>query len=1123
MKLHFTILLLLSWAFGFAQNAQPKFEHFSPIDGLSQATILNIWQDHLGFMWFATEDGLNKFDGVSFKIYKHLSSDSTTLSGNYVKRIVEDKDGDFWVGTWNGLNLLDRNTDSFIHYFHDKSDPNSLSHNNVNELELDAEGNLWIGTENGILSFFNKPRNHFDHFPNPLHSSRVNDIFLDSRNRFWIAYEDKQVYIFDLETKQYTTPIDQVPSEVLSLFEDSFGRIWMGTSEDGIYIFDPKGSLINHLEHYPGVPGVLKNNTTWDIKKIQDGSILLATDAGINRIWMEDGSLENMRSRTYQSEAYNPFSPSSNYIIYIYPAPNNIVWVGTADAGLSKWDQNVQQFEHYNSQKDKENSLSQNAVWCIYEDHREEIWVGTSNGLNRINRKADSIKKYYYNPENPQSISNNRTWCIIQESESVLWLGTSGGLNKMTFDQNDEPLFEAFQEEARDSFGISSNSVRALLLDGNDYIWVGTNKGLNRFNKKTKLFEHFWADDQNPYAITSNYIRCLFRDKQGQIWVGTRNGLCRYRRATNDFEQINYNPEDSSGLSHYNIRCLLEDSSGNIWIGTSLGLNKLTAEKRAAGEWELIRYLESDGLPNSVIYGILEDDQGKLWMSTNNGLARFDPERELFKNFDFRDGLQSNEFNHGSYFKNERGELMFGGINGFNVFLPETLQENTTPPPVVITDFQINHQPVSIGNEGPIERHINMLPDIKLKSTDKIFSFRFAALNYSQSENNRYAYKLDNFDENWHAVGNQNFAFYTNIPPGKYIFRVRAANNDGYWNQEGASLKVNIRPAFWQTLWFKLSLGLLLVLVIIAIYSLRVRSLIRNKQLLEKKVRSRTAKVRQQNEELENTLKELKSAQAQLVQSEKMASLGQLTAGIAHEINNPINFVASNVQALKLDFEDIDKLMEKVTMLNGCNHSQTCLDDLIKLSEQMDANYLRKEITELVGGIERGAKRTQDIVNSLRTFSRDTNESFSQADIHQGLDSTLTILSSKLKNGIKLHRNYGEIPKVHCQISKLNQVFLNVINNSIQAIDGSGDIFITTSSNNGSVEISIKDTGRGMDETTRKRIFEPFFTTKDVGEGTGLGLSISYGIIEQHQGAIKVESNPGAGSKFTITLPVEQN
>lgn len=1123
MRIYLSILLFLFFGYSFAQNAQPKFEHFSPIDGLSQATILNIYQDHFGFMWFATEDGLNKFDGISFKIYKHQADDPTTLSGNYAKSLIEDQDGDFWVGTWSGLNLLDRDKDAFVHFLHDDNDPNSLSHNNVNELVLDAEGKLWVGTENGMLSLFDKSKGHFEHYPNPNHSSRINDIMLDSSNRFWIAYEDKRVYLFDLASKTYIEPLEQVASEVLVFYEDRYHRIWMGTSEDGLLIYDPKGSLIKQFEHYPGVEGILKNNTIWDIKKIYDGSLLLATDAGINQIWMKGAALDGLRSRIYQSEAYNPFSLGSNYIIYIYPARHNIVWVGTADAGLSKWDQNVQQFEHYNSQKGNENSLSQNAVWCVLEDHHKEIWVGTSNGLNRINRENTSIKKYFHAPPNPRSISNNRTWCIVQESNDVLWLGTSGGLNKMTFDKRGEPLFEAFQEDDRDSFGITSNSVRALLLDGPDHIWVGTNKGLNRFNKKTELFEHFWADHKKQNTITSNYIRCLYQDSQGQIWVGTRNGLCRYRRESDDFEQILYNPADSTGLSHYNIRCVLDDSKGNLWIGTSLGLNKLTAENRKTGKWEFVNYMEKDGLPNSVIYSIMEDNQGKLWMSTNNGLSRFDPARELFKNFDFRDGLQSNEFNHGSFFKNKKGELLFGGINGFNIFSPETLVDNTNSPPVMITDFQVNHQPVIIGDDGPINRHINKLPDINLKSTDKIFSFRFAALNYSQSENNRYAYKLENFDENWHSVGNQNFAFYTNIPPGKYTFRVRAANNDGYWNQEGAAVKVNIHPAFWQTLWFKLLLGLLVFLIILGFYQMRVRSLIRNKQLLEKKVRNRTAKVRQQNKELEKTLSELKNTQAQLIQSEKLASLGQLTAGIAHEINNPINFVASNAQALKLDFGEIDDLLEKVIKLNECSDPQTCLNELLKHSDQLDVNYLRKEIAELVGGIERGAKRTQEIVNSLRIFSRDTNESFSQTDIHHGLDSTLTILSNKLKNGINLHLDYGELPKVNCQISKLNQVFLNLINNAIQAIEDKGDIFIATSSNNGNVEISIRDTGKGMDEATRKRVFEPFFTTKDVGDGTGLGLSISYGIIEQHHGSIRVESNPGSGSNFIITLPVDRN
>ena len=291
-----------------------------------------------------------------------------------------------------------------------------------------------------------------------------------------------------------------------------------------------------------------------------------------------------------------------------------------------------------------------------------------------------------------------------------------------------------------------------------------------------------------------------------------------------------------------------------------------------------------------------------------------------------------------------------------------------------------------------------------MQRQDRIFSFRFAALNFSQPEKNEYAYRLINFDKEWNQVGKQNYAFFTNIPPGKYTFQVIAANNDHYWNEEGVRVDLVIQPAYWQTLWFRLLVLSVFMLAVYGIYKIRVKALIKNKEVLERAVAQRTTRIREQNQQLESTLQELKSAQGQLVQSEKMASLGQLTAGIAHEINNPINFVASNVQALKMDFTDIRILLEAIARLPDCGDAVQCLEQLKKLSQEKEASMLGQEIDELIAGIERGARRTQDIVSSLRTFSRDTNESFGPADIHDGLNSTLTILSNKLKNGISYRK-----------------------------------------------------------------------------------------------------------------------
>ena len=415
-----------------------------------------------------------------------------------------------------------------------------------------------------------------------------------------------------------------------------------------------------------------------------------------------------------------------------------------------------------------------------------------------------------------------------------------------------------------------------------------------------------------------------------------------------------------------------------------------------------------------------------------------------------------------------------------------------------------------------------------LSSSDNSISFEFAALNYTLPEKNSYAYKLENFDPTW-RTGSNTFAMYTNLAPGDYTFMVKAANNDGQWNDDPTELKVVIEPTLVQTWYFKVGIFFALIGLSYLLFKTRVKQLQRNQQQLEETVRDRTQQLQSQKEELEKALETLRETQNQLLTSEKMASLGQLTAGIAHEINNPINFISSNVQALKMDFKDVQDVLQKVKALENHQDLKNGIRELLQVGKQMDVQLLQKEINQLLAGIERGTERTVSIVSSLRTFSRNSNETFMSSDIHEGLDSTLTILNSQFNGHINVIKNYGDIPLIPCQIGRLNQVFLNIINNAIHAIDAQplgdqypGKIAITTSQQNGDVNIEISDNGVGMDGMTQKRIFEPFYTTKDVGEGTGLGLSISYGIIEQHRGNIEVKSQEGAGTIFHITLPVSQ-
>ena len=1094
-KYYFLSIWLIFPAFLISQNLNPRFERL-PLggdNGLSQATVRAMLQDTMGFMWFGTADGLNRYDGKSFTVFRHQPDVPYVLSSNDVQVLYEDIRGDLWIGTDYGLNRFDRVHNDFKHYLHQADASGSISDNYVGEIISDAKGRMWVGVGDGVLNLYQADQDNFQHFAEPDHQSNINELHLANDGTIWVAFEDQSFFNFNPETGEFREIIPRTEKEVISIYQDATDRLWLGLDDGGLLIYDVKDGETQLFQHDNQVLHSLSNNVVWDIVEDQSGRLLLGTDQGINFIHPEDLKAEGSVFGNYQNDPFNDYSLSSNFVIDLFVAKNGIIWVGTNDAGVSKLDPTFQLFTHYAVRNSQADLLSHNAVWSICETPDHIIWVGTSNGLNRIDRATSEVEQYFHHPDRANSVAHDRIWAIVQEDKNTFWLGTSGGMDKMTIGSDGSPSFQNWQHDPNDPRSISANSVRFILKDHLGNRWVGTNLGFNLFDAATGHFKRYEADASKPGSISSNYVRSMYQGPDNRLWICTVDGLNQYLYDKDEFISYHHDPSDSTSLSNDIIRCVYQDRKGRLWVGTSSGLNR-GVEDESTGLLYFEHFSERDGLPNDIIYGIQEDQNGNLWISTNRGLSCFDSEERSFRNYDFDNGLQGDEFNQNAQFKNAAGEFFFGGINGFNIFKPEDILRSGEHN-LVLEDFQINYRPVSIRDGKHLDQHISLGSSVTLHPSDRLFLFKFSNLNYHRILKYTYRFRLENFDDDWNEVGQQDVATYTNIPHGKYTFYVQARLGDQEWEEGEVSMQVVVKPAFWQTWWFRVLVLLTVFGIIWSIYQNSVGNLKRNKRLLEATVKERTEDIQYQKDQLEKTVQELKATQAQLVQSEKMASLGQLTAGIAHEINNPVNFIASNVEALKLDFADLQTLLDRIDELPNCDNPQKCLEEINQLSNSLDVTLLKNEIADLIGGVERGAQRTKDIVSGLRTFSRDNKDKFELANIHEGLDSTLVILGNKLKDRIQIQKDYGELPKVYCQISKLNQVFLNIINNAIQAInDDEGVIGITTRVVGEHVQVSISDSGPGMDELTKKRIFEPFYTTKEVGKGTGLGLSISYGI-----------------------------
>jgi len=824
------------------QDHTLKFERIGLEQGLPQSTVSAIMQDRQGFLWFGTQEGLSKYDGYGFTSYKYQPNDSGALSGNWVSAICEDRSGALWVGTHGGgLNKFDRYQEVFTHFRHDATDSNSLSHNFINVIYEDSrhDGTLWIGTEGGGLdriTFRNaagaeRGKIAFRHYrhdpakPQSLSDNSITTLYEDRAGNLWIGTRNGGLNKLDREHETFTSYLHNPASanslnsnHILAICEDAAARnsLWIGTA-GGLDKFEVAKNVFKHYIHEPNKQNSLSSNFVT--------AIYADTNGFPNTLWIgtRDGGLNlfdpiKNTFRHYRHDPFNLHSLSANSISVIYQDRFDKFWLGTSIAGVNKFDRKQKAFRHDTHDPSAPNSLSGRSVWSIYEDGRGVLWIGTDDGLNKFDKRNHSTRHYRHDPGNPNSLSHNSVWAICPElgvngsASGVLWLGTLGGLDK--FDTNTERLTH-YQHEPRNPNSLSSNQVRVVYLDRARTLWVGTSSGLNKFNRATGAFTRYPLAQKYP-GLDNLWIQSIFEDQAQVLWVGTRVGLFKFDRERENFVHYQHDRADPASLSHQSILPIYQDPAGTMWIGTwGGGLNRLVREK-------FFHFTEKDGLANNVIYAILPDDKGNLWMSTNKGLSKFDPQTQSFRNYDVNDGLQSNEFNGRACFKNKHGEMFFGGINGMNRFYPDSIKDNAFIPPVFITAFK------KFDKRVRLEREMADRAAIALSYKDDFFAFEFVALDYTNPQSNQYAYKLEGFDQDWIYCGARRYASYTNLDPGHYIFRVKASNSDGVWNETGAAARITIHPPFWRTWWFALlGLGSLLVAVVLMHHSVVRRKIAR--------------------------------------------------------------------------------------------------------------------------------------------------------------------------------------------------------------------------------------------------------------------------------------------------------
>ncbi|HPG42010.1 MAG TPA: two-component regulator propeller domain-containing protein [bacterium] len=983
------LVVLLFCSFLPAQTL--NFENISIERGLSHSEVTSIEQDHHGFLWFGTSDGLDKYDGIRFVIYKPDPKNPASISHTHITTIYKDRQEQLWIGTQDGLNLYDYRTDSFSHYRPFPAD-SAFSQFNITVIYEDRKGSFWVGaTNSGLYRFDRNEKKFYKHsISETIHNHELDILALyeDSNGTLWLGSGGQGVFCYVNERDTFE-PFFIKPSSVgkklltiNKFYESTDSLFYLGASE-GLYQLNRiTGQAEPYLSSFLcDSYGPCKNIT--GILQDQKNVMWISSNGG--------GLIAVYGSKIINNYRKNPLavnSLKSDQIQTIFIDEGNILWAGTTGAGIAKLYIDQKKFSLFQNDPINPNSLSDNLVRAIFVDTDGIVWLGTENGgLDKFNRRTGKFTHYTHDPGNPYSISDNKIVKIVQDKSGQIWIGTDkGGLNR--FDQNSERFF-VYKNNPANPLSISDNTVWEIFQDAKGTLWIGTGGGgLNKFDRETGAFTCYKYDPDNNNSLSNNYIWTICEPTPGTLWIGTNGGgISKFNIETEHFINYENKSDDPTSLSSNFIYSIYKDLEGTIWVGTLGGglcrynpLNDTFTQFRG-----------QNILPNEVINGIEEDSNGNLWLSTNKGITRFNPRTLLAKNYIPRDGLQSNEFNNGAHYKAPNGEMFFGGIYGFNSFFPDSIKNNLHIPPVIITDYQVYDPNPPSGNipNRPPARYISIAGQdtLVLSSKENSIRLRYVALDFAAPENNQYAYQLSGIDKDWNYVGNRRFATYTKLPSGTYKFRVIAANNDEQWNETGATLTIIIKSPYWSKAWFiALCVVLSLALIYYIYFTTTLKIKQRNKRLVEinenlnKEIQERQKaemELRERKEFLDTILNNIEEGIGIVDPKENIIFCNNAFARILEV--QPDKLVGSNLleifpqeeQALILDETQKRKMGEKSTY------------QLYYYTPGGEKKYLRVNITpwfndkkELIGAI--GA--IMDISNQVKA---EENKAMMEAQLRQ--------------------------------------------------------------------------------------------------------------------------------------------
>jgi len=1151
------------------RKRQIRFEHVINV-GIQ---VTDMIQDRDGFLWFGGTGGIVRYDGYELKFYR---KGPDALSGTSVNALLEDVNGDLWIGTDRGLTKFDREANVFVHYRHDPQNPDSLGGDYVQALMESRDGTLWVGVIGGLYRVDREREVFRAYTHDPGDASSLSDNFIqtiveDREGWLWIGTQRGGLERLDPRTGVFThfsprAGTSAAPSghHITAIAEDGEGLLWIGTANSGLHAFDRETGIFTHYRYDPHDPSSLSDDSVVHIYEDREGRLWIGCfQGGINRFDRESGTFVR-----HQYDSRDPHSLAAGAVKRIHQGPSDILWVALMTGQIDKYDCWYKPFILYQHDAYVPGSLSSNVVLPIYEDRRGTVWIGTgTGGLNRFNRETETFTCYTTEPDDPQSLPSPFVTAIFEDSSGTFWVATSDSSQAVLnlFDRDAEVCARRYRHDPDDEGSlISARSIRCIIEDRDDpnILWLAApGGGLEKFDKKAERFEHYLPPTESSDDLARKAVWQIHEDEDGFIWIVNLNpdssGLMRFDKKSETFRPYAQDSDSISDIAH----AIFEDSAGHLWLGTDHGVNRFDRETGT-----FTRYTTADGLPDNLVYGIQEDDEGFLWISTNNGLVKFDPGTETFTTYGQKDGLQGDAFFYSACAKTRDGELWFGGMNGVNRFFPRDIVDNPHAPSVVLISIKQDGKEVDFGKDA------SRLREITLGWRNNYFEFEFVALDYTQPENNQYAYLLEGFDADWYYAGHRRFGRYSNLPGGDYVLRLKGSNNDGVWNETGIAIDVHVVPPLWQTvlreseerfrslvetssdwIWevndeFTFTYASPKVRDILGyepaqVVGRRIFEWMTDDEAQQARdVLDRLAQLQQPITGLEGVFRR-RDGEMIVLEMKGVPILDDDGLLLGYRgINRDITRRKRAEEEIRQLNERLEqRVRERTAQLEATNKelqafAYSVSHDLraplrhvkgfARLLQEREVEGLDQTSARYLNIIIESSEKMEGLINGLLTFSRTgrAEMQIQPVELSKLVREACSELAPEIE-GREVIWEIGPLPLVLGDPILLRQVWINLISNALKftAPRKRARIEVGTEQidqRNGEVTLFVRDNGVGFDPRHRQKLFGVFQRLHSANEfeGSGIGLATVRRIVHRHGGRVWAEGEQGQGATFYFTL-----